>query len=223
MRALACEALGTIALVLAGTGAIVVDGPSGGAIGHLGVSLVFGLVVLVLVNALGDTSGARLNPAVSMAFAASVRFAWKNVPGYAAAQILGAIGASLTLSLLFPLDSRLGATIPSGSSAQSFVLEVLLAWFLMLVVLSMSDGAKERGPIAGSTIGAVVALAALFAGPISGASMNPARSIGPALVSGRIDDLWIYIAAPVVGALLAIPCCRLVRLPGCCGPEACRP
>ncbi len=223
MRTLACETLGTFALVLAGTGAIVVDGASGGAIGHVGVSLVFGLVVLVLVNALGDASGAHLNPAVSIAFAAAGRFAWKKVPGYAAAQILGAIAASFTLRLLFPLDPTLGATIPSGSAQQAFVLEVLLAWFLMLVILSVSDGARERGYVAGTTIGAVVALEALFAGPISGASMNPARSIGPALVSGRVEDLWIYLAAPVVGALLAIPCCRLIRLPGCCGPEVYRP
>jgi len=221
VRPLACEALGTFALVLAGTGAIVVDEVSGGAIGHVGVSLVFGLVVLALVNALGDASGAHLNPAVSIAFAASGRFSWGRVPAYAAAQIVGGIAASLVLRLLFPLDSTLGATIPSGSAQQSFILEVLLAWFLMLVILAVSDGAKERGPVAGITIGAVVALEALFAGPISGASMNPARSIGPALVSGRIDDLWIYLAAPVVGAFLAIPCCRLIRQPGCCRPEAC--
>lgn len=219
MRSLACEALGTFALVLAGTGAIVVDAASGGAVGHVGIALTFGLVVLVLVNALGDASGAHINPAVTIAFASAGRFPWSRVGGYVAAQILGALAASATLRALFPDDATLGATLPAGSAAQSFVLEVLLTWFLMFVVLSVSDGAKERGPIAGTTIGAVVALEALFAGPISGASMNPARSIGPAVVSGQVGELWIYLAAPVVGALLAIPCCRLIRAPNCCAPR----
>lgn len=220
MRTLAGEAIGTFALVLFGTGAIVVDGVSGGAIGHVGVSLAFGLIVLALVNALGDVSGAHLNPAVTIAFAAAGRFPWSRVGGYAAAQIAGALAASLVLRVLFPGHATLGATIPAGGAAQSFVLEVLLTWFLMLVVLFVSHGSKERGLVAGMTIGAVVALEALFAGPISGASMNPARSLAPAVVSGNVADLWIYLAAPIVGALAAVPCCRLLRSPDCCPPEA---
>jgi aquaporin NIP len=224
MRALAAEAIGTFVLVLAGTGAIVVDATSGGAIGHAGVALTFGLVVLVLVNVLGDVSGAHLNPAVTLAFAAAGRFPWRRVAGYVAAQSAGAIAASGALRLLFPEHPTLGATIPAGSAGQSFALELLLGWMLMLVVLSMSDGARERGPVAGMTIGSVVALAAMFAGPVSGASMNPARSLGPALVSGHLAELWIYLAAPVVGALVAIPTCRMVRAPGCCGaPGGCAP
>jgi len=219
VRTLACEALGTFALVLFGTGAIVVDGLSGGALGHVGVSLTFGLVVLALVNALGDVSGAHLNPAVTIAFAAAGRFPWSRVGPYAAAQIVGALAASLVLRLLFPGHATLGATIPTGGATQSFALEVLLSWFLMLVILAVSHGSKERGLVAGMTIGAVVALEALFAGPISGASMNPARSLAPALVSGHLADVWIYLAAPVCGALAALPCCRLIRTPGCCTPE----
>lgn len=217
MRALAAEAIGTFALVLAGTGAIVVDATSGGTIGHAGVALTFGLVVLVLVNVLGEVSGAHLNPAVTLAFAAAGRFPWRWVAAYALAQSAGAVAASGALRALFPEHPTLGATIPAGSAGQSFALEVLLGWLLMLVVLAVSDGARERGPVAGTTIGAVVALGAMFAGPISGASMNPARSLGPALVSGHLAELWIYLVAPVVGALVAIPTCRSIRAPGCCG------
>jgi aquaporin Z len=214
------EAIGTFVLVFAGTGAIVVDSISHGAVTHVGVSLVFGLVVLALVAALGDVSGAHLNPAVSTAFAFSGRFAWRSVPAYVACQIAGAFAASALLAALFPGHSTLGATIPAGSDLQSFVVEIVLTWILMLVILSVSDGARERGTSAALTIGAVVGLEALFAGPVSGASMNPARSLAPALVSGATHGLWIYLVAPVVGALIAVPCCRLLRSRDCCGAKA---
>lgn len=220
MRALCGEAIGTFVLVFAGTGAIVVDSMSHGSVTHVGVALVFGLVVLALVAALGDVSGAHLNPAVSAAFAFSGRFAWRSVPAYVACQIAGAFAASVLLAALFPGHPTLGATIPAGSDLQSFVVEVVLTWILMLVILSVSDGARERGTSAALTIGAVVGLEALFAGPVSGASMNPARSLAPALVSGSTHGLWIYLVAPVVGALMAVPCCRLLRSKTCCGAEA---
>jgi aquaporin NIP len=216
LRALCAEAAGTFVLVFAGTGAIVVDSITHGAVTHVGVALVFGLVVLALVSALGDVSGAHLNPAVSIAFAASGRFCWRSVPGYVAAQLAGACAASVSIALIFPGAGTLGGTVPAGGVMQSFVLEVLLTWILMLVILSVSDGARERGAAAAIAIGAVVGLEALFAGPISGASMNPARSVAPALVSGALRDAWIYVAAPVAGALLAVPACRLFRSPGCC-------
>lgn len=219
LRALCSEAVGTFVLVFAGTGAIVVDSVSHGAVTHVGVALVFGLVVLALVSALGDVSGAHLNPAVSAAFALSGRFRWRFVPGYVASQMIGAIAASLLLLALFPGHPTLGATLPAGAASQSFVLEAALTWILMLVILSVSDGARERGTTAAIAIGAVIGLEALFAGPISGASMNPARSLAPALVSGVTRDAWIYVAAPFAGALLAVPCCRLLRTPGCCGPK----
>lgn len=216
MRKLAAEALGTFAMVFAGTGAIVIDGVSGGAVTHVGVALTFGLVVMALIQALGDVSGAHLNPAVTLAFVASGRFPWRSFAPYAAAQIAGAICASLALLALFPDHATLGATIPAGTLAQSFALELVLTWLLMFVILCVSDGSKERGLMAGVAIGGVVGLEALCAGPISGASMNPARSLAPALVTGELASVWIYVVAPIAGALLAIPTCRLVRAPGCC-------
>lgn len=221
MRALLAEALGTFALVLFGTGAIVVDAQTG-ALGHVGVSLVFGLVVLALVQAFGDASGAHLNPAVTAAFVAAGRFPLRHLCGYVLAQLAGAVLASLLVRAAYPLDATLGATLPRAGLVRAFTCEVVLTWFLMLVVLAVSHGAKERGMFAALTIGAVVALEALVGGPISGASMNPARSFGPALVAGRLEHSWLYTLAPLVGAMLAVPTCRLVRAPGCCGaPEEC--
>ena len=211
MKKLCAEFLGTYGLVFAGTGAIVIDQISGGAIGHLGVAISFGLIVLAMIHTFGDVSGAHLNPAVTLAFSAAGRFPWREAPGYIAAQLAGALSASATLRMLFPDAATLGATLPAGSDSQSFILEVLLTFFLMLTILSVSDGARERGVDAALAIGAVVGLEALFAGPICGASMNPARSLAPAVVSGKLDHLWIYLAAPVLGALFAIPACICTR------------
>ena len=213
---LAAEFLGTFGLVFAGTGAIVMNSASGGVITHLGIALTFGLIVLSMIYTFGDISGAHLNPAVTLAFAAAGRFAWADVAGYWLAQTAGALGASSLLHFLFPLEAKLGATLPSGLVGQSFILEVVLTFFLMLVILSVSTGDKEKGITAGIVIGAVVGLEALFAGPICGASMNPARSLAPALISGHTESLWIYIVAPCVGALMAVPACCLVREPDCC-------
>jgi aquaporin Z len=219
VRASCAEAIGTFVLVFAGTGAIIVDSVSHGAVTHVGVALVFGLVLLVLVSALGDVSGAHLNPAVSIAFAMAGRFRWGSLPAYVGGQLAGAFAASGLLAALFPGHPTLGATLPAGSALQSFVLEVVLTWILMLVILSVSDGSQERGILAAIAIGSVVGLEALFAGPISGASMNPARSLAPAFVSGSVHGAWIYLVAPVVGAWMAVPCCRLLRSPGCCSPK----
>jgi aquaporin Z len=216
MRKPLAEAFGTFALVFAGTGAIVIDHVSGGAISHAGIALTFGLVVMAMIYTFGDISGAHLNPAVTLAFAASGRFAWREVPGYIGAQIVGAFAASGALRLLFPGHATLGATLPAGPSSQSFLLEIILTAILMLVILSVSTGAREKGITAGMAIGGVIALEAMFAGPISGASMNPARSLGPAVLSGNAGHLWIYLIAPVLGALIAIPACRGVREAGCC-------
>lgn len=202
MRRYAAELLGTYALVFAGTGAIIVNEQTG-ALGHFGVAATFGLIVLAMIYAFGDVSGAHLNPAVTLGFVVAKRFAAKQAVPYITAQLAGAVLASLTLRFLFPDSVALGATFPVGSDMQSFVLEVILTFFLMLVVLQVAHGSKEVGLMAGIAIGAVVGLEALFAGPICGASMNPARSIAPALVSGEMRALWIYIAAPVMGALLA--------------------
>ena len=204
-RRLAAEVFGTFALVFAGTGAIVINEVSGGAITHPGIALTFGLIVLAMIYAVGDVSGCHLNPAVTLGFWLARRFESRLVAPYIASQICGAIGASLLLKLLFPGDHNLGATLPVGSAIQSFGLEVVLTFILMFVILSVSSGSQEKGLLAGVAVGSVIALEAMFAGPISGASMNPARSLAPALASLRFESLWIYLLAPVLGSLLAVP------------------
>lgn len=215
MKKLFAEFLGTFGMVFAGTGAIIVNDQTG-ALGHSGVALTFGLIVLAMIYCFGDVSGAHMNPAVTISFAVAGRSEWRTVPSYIGAQMLGAFVASGLLKFLFPASAHLGATIPSGALSQSFVLEIVLTFFLMLVVLSVSTGAKEKGMTAGIAVGAIIALEAMFAGPICGASMNPARSLAPALVSGHLENVWLYLTAPIFGALLAIPACRGVRDPGCC-------
>ena len=214
------EFLGTYCLVLAGTGAIVVNQTTGGVITHAGIALTFGLVVMAMIYTFGDISGAHLNPAVTCGFIAARRMKAAEGIRYVVAQCLGAIAASATMRFLFPLNATLGLTQPAGSASQSFVLELLLTAILMLVILSVSVGAQEKGITAGIAIGGVIALEAMFAGPICGASMNPARSLGPALVANNLGSLWIYLAAPVAGALLAVPLCICVREKGCCSGAA---
>lgn len=217
MKRLLAEFLGTFALVFAGTGAIVINQVSGGAIGHAGIAITFGLIVLAMIYTFGDVSGAHLNPAVTTAFAVAGRFPWKEVPAYIGAQVAGGFAASGLLRVLFTGHETLGATLPAGTAMQSFILEVVLTAVLMLTILSVSTGAREKGVTAGIAIGAIIALEAMFAGPISGASMNPIRSLAPAVVSGHLEHLWVYLVAPVLGALLAVPLCMGVREDGCCG------
>lgn len=221
MKMLLAEGFGTFCLVFAGTGAIVINDISGGSITHVGIALTFGLVVLAMIYAVGDTSGAHLNPAVTLGFFAARRFSGRLVLPYIVSQSLGALVASLLLRVLFPSHASLGSTLPAGSDAQSFVLELVLATILMFVILRVSSGARERGITAGIVVGAVITLEALFAGPICGASMNPARSLAPALVSGQYASLWLYLVAPTFGALLGVGLCRCMREEGCCGP-ACK-
>ena len=218
MRKLTAELVGTFILVFAGTGAIITNEVSGGTVSHVGVSLSFGLVVLAMVYAIGDVSGAHLNPAVTLGFFAARRFAGRSVVPYIASQCVGAVLASIVLRLLFPTNATLGATLPAGDAVRSFVLEAILTFILMFVILSVSTGPKEKGVMAGIAIGEVIALEALFAGPISGASMNPARSLAPALVSLRFDYLWIYLTAPLLGALASVAVCRCVQEQDCCCP-----
>ena len=217
MKKFLAEFLGTFVLLFAGTGAIVINEVSHGAIGHAGIAATFGLVVLAMIYTFGDVSGAHLNPAVTIAFAAARRFPWRDVPGYLLAQVLGAFAASGLLCALFPANATLGATLPAGPPMQSFILEVVLTGILMMTILNVSTGAKEKGTTAGIAIGAIIGLEAMFAGPICGASMNPARSLAPALVSGHLEHLWVYLLAPTIGALLAVPLCFGVRESGCCG------
>lgn len=220
MKRCVAEAIGTFALVFAGTGAIVINEVSNGAITHAGIALTFGLVVLAMIYTVGDISGAHLNPAVTLGFWAARRLPGRDVGPYIVSQLVGALAASLELRILFPANRLLGTTLPAGSEAQSFILEFILTLLLMLTILSVSTGAKEKGITAGIAVGAVIALEAMFAGPICGASMNPARSLAPALVSLHLKHLWIYLLAPILGAATATLACRCIREEGCCGTPA---
>jgi len=215
-RACFAEFLGTAALVFAGTGAIVINDVSGGTITHVGVAMTFGLIVLAMIYTLGDISGAHLNPAVTFAFWRARRFEGARVLPYIGSQLGGALLASGLLRALFPTHATLGATLPAGPPAQSFILETVLTFLLMFVILNVSTGAKEKGLMAGVAIGSVILLEAMFAGPICGASMNPARSLAPALVSGNLSVVWLYLLAPLLGAWLAVGGCRGVQPAGCC-------
>ena len=179
MRKLAAEVFGTFSLVFAGTGAIIINDMSGGTITHVGVAFTFGLIVLAMIYTLGDVSGCHLNPAVTLGFFAARRFEWKRVLPYILAQCAGALLASLALRAMFPSHPTLGATLPADTAIQSWVMEFVLTLILMVVILSVSTGSQETGVLAGVAVGSVIALEAMFAGPVSGASMNPARSLTP--------------------------------------------
>jgi aquaporin Z len=211
------ELLGTYILVFVGAGAIVIDSVTGGGVSHLGIGLTFGLVVMAMIYTIGDISGAHINPAVTIAFAVAKRFPKSEVFPYISFQVIGAILASATLYFLFPGAVNMGQTLPLNDNwLQSFVLELILTFILMFVILNVSTGAKEKGITAALAIGGVVAFEATFAGPICGASMNPARSIGPALFSGDLTHLWLYVVATTLGAILAVYSCRLVQDEDCC-------
>ncbi len=211
MKKYLAEVIATFALVFAGTGAAVVNQVSNGDVTHVGVALTFGFVVMAMIYAVGDVSGAHMNPAVTIAFWFGKRFPGREVLPYLLAQLLGACLASGLLRILFLDQTNLGMTLPRDAWWQSFVFELILTFLLMYVILNVSTGAKEKGIMAGAAIGATVGLEAMFAGPICGASMNPARSIAPAVFSGDLEHLWIYIVATTLGACLAVPAFHLSR------------
>lgn len=210
------ELIGTFALVAVGCGAIVVDAHTGGAVTHLGVALAFGLVVMVVIYAVGDVSGAHLNPAVSLGFWVAGSLPTSELLRYLGAQCGGALLASALLRALFPEDPSLGATVPAVPLLSALAVEVVITALLLTVIFHVVARGPEAAAISGLAIGATVAIAALCAGPLTGASMNPARSLGPALVSGELSDLWIYWTAPFAGAIAALHGCRLVRGNACC-------
>jgi MIP family channel proteins len=205
----AAEGLGTFCLVFAGTGAIVINDVSHGTITGPGIALTFGLVVMSMIYAVGDISGAHLNPAVTCGFWFAGRLNAATALPYIASQLVGAFAASTLIWLLFT-HATLGATHPAGSNVQSLVLEFVLTAMLMFVIMGVATGPKEKGLLAGVAIGGVIAFEAMFAGPICGASMNPARSIAPAVLSGSIVDQWIYIVGPTLGAIAGVLCHRVV-------------
>ena len=211
-RRAAAEGLGAFALVFAGCGAIVTDTVHAGVLGAVGVSLVFGLVVMAMVYATGHLSGAHLNPAVTLAFTLTRHFPRREALAYIAAQLLGAIAAATLLLAVWPSQpADLGATLPSVGTGSALLYEALLTAFLMFTIMAVATDTRAVGAGAAIAIGGAVGLDALFGGPITGASMNPARSIGPALASGELHDLWIYIVAPLAGAALGALAYQLVR------------
>lgn len=203
MKKFIAECIGTFILIFCGTGAMVINEVTEGAVSHVGVAITWGLVVTAAIYIFGNISGAHINPAVTIGFSLTKTFDKKLLIGYIIAQLIGAFLASLTLKLLFPESIFLGSTLPLGSGTQSFILEIFLTYFLMLSIIFISQN-KEVNQLTGLIVGAVVGLEAMFAGPITGASMNPARSIAPAIVSGNLEHLWVYIAAPIIGAILGI-------------------
>jgi aquaporin NIP len=210
LRALVAEAIGTFALVFAGCGAIIVDAKTH-SLGHVGVAISFGLVIMFGIYAVGHISGAHFNPSVTFAFALSRHFPWSRAVGYWGAQLIGAIAAAAVLRGSLGNIAGVGATLPSGSQGQSFLWELVLTFFLMFVIRAVATDTRAVGEAAATAVGGTVGLDAMFGGPISGASMNPARSTGPALVSGNLHALWLYIVAPICGASLAALAYRFVR------------
>jgi aquaporin NIP len=212
LRRAAAEGFGVFALVFAGCGAIVTDAVYGGALGAVGVSLTFGLVIMVMIYATGHLSGAHLNPAVTLGFTLTRHFPPREALAYIAAQIAGAIAAAALLLAVWPSEpASLGITLPSVGAGSAIVYEIVLTAFLMFVIMAVATDTRAVGAAAAIAIGGTVGLDALFGGPVTGASMNPARSIGPALVSGDLHDLWIYLLAPVTGAALGALAYQLVR------------
>ncbi len=221
MKKYYAEAIGTFAMIFCGTGAMVINEITNGSISHVGVATVWGLIVMAMIYAFGDISGAHFNPAVSIGFAFAKKFKWKEVPKYAFAQLIGATLASAILYYLFPESQFLGETTPIEKfpAYKAAILEFLLTFFLMVVIINVSTGSKEIGTMAAIAVGGIILLEAMFAGPITKASMNPIRSIAPALFTGNFKHLWLYILAPIIGAIAAVSSCKLVKDDACCDAE----
>ena len=208
-----------LVMIIVGSGLMAENLTDDTAVMLIANTLATGAGLFVLITVFADVSGAHFNPAVSIAFAYAKKFSWKEVPKYIFFQVAGAFAASLLLMWLFPKSELLGATIPTVDVWRGFVLELILTFFLMVVIINVSTGSKEVGMMAGIAIGSVVLLEALFAGPITNASMNPARSLAPNIDSGNIKGLWLYILAPIIGALLAVVSCKFVKHENCCDEE----
>lgn len=209
MKKYLAEYIGTFALVFWGTGSMIVNEHSGGALGLVGIALAFGLIIMGMIYTFGPISGAHINPAVTISLMAANKIAFTESVFYIIAQVIGAISASFVLHLMFADNLTLGATFPTGSVLQSFVMEFVATFFLMLIILGVTSQKKEENAFSGLVIGLTVVGLIFVAGPISGGSFNPARSIGPALVSGKLTSLWIYLVAPTLGAIIAPFCWKI--------------
>lgn len=218
MKQYISETIGTFAMIFCGCGAMTINEITGGAISHVGVAATWGLIVMVMIYAFGEISGAHFNPAVTIGFAFAKKFAWNKVPKYVLAQAIGAIFAAFLLWFLFPESEFLGETTPvAGFPAyKAAILEFLLTFFLMVVIINVSTGSKEIGTMAAIAVGGVILLEAMFAGPMTKASMNPIRSIAPAIFTGNFQYLWLYITAPILGTITAVSSCKLVKDDNCC-------
>jgi aquaporin NIP len=210
LRPLAAEAIGTFTLVFAGCGAIMVDSKSH-ELGHVGVAITFGLVIMAMIYGIGHISGAHFNPAVTISFALTRHFPWPRAALYLVAQFVGAFTAAAILRGSLGNIAHVGATLPSGSQGQSFLWELVMSAFLMFVVMAVATDTRAVGEAAAIAIGGTILFDAMFGGPISGASMNPMRSLGPALVSGDLHALWLYLTAPVAGAAIGAALYQFIR------------
>jgi aquaporin NIP len=210
VRSLVAEAIGTFTLVFAGCGAIMVDARTH-ALGHVGVAISFGLVIMIMIYAVGHVSGAHFNAAVTLAFACARHFPWRRVPLYWTAQLAGATAAALVLRGSLGDVAHVGATLPSGSDGQAFLWEAVLTFFLMFVVMAVATDTRAVGEAAAIAVGGTIGLEAMFGGPITGASMNPARSLGPAIAAGDFTSIWVYLTAPFLGAVAAAVTYQLLR------------
>ena len=205
-------------MIFCGCGAMTVNEITSGSISHDGVAMTWGLIVMCMIYAFGEISGAHFNPAVTFGFAYAKKFPWKEVPKYFLAQAIGAFLACLLLWFFFPESETLGSTLPADGFEpyKAFILELLLTFFLMVVIINVSTGSKEIGTMAAIAVGSIILLEAMFAGPMTKASRNPIRSLAPAIVSGNIQHLWLYLTAPFIGAFLAVVGCSLVKDDNCC-------
>lgn len=221
MKRYISELLGTFAMVFCGCGAMTINEVTGGAVSHVGIAITWGLIVMAMIYAFGEISGAHFNPAVTVGFAIAKKFSWKDVPLYILFQAIGAFLAILLLWFLFPESNSFGHTHPVEGFPpyKAFVIELLLTFFLMLVIINVSTGSKEIGTMAAIAVGAIILLEAMFAGPITKASMNPIRSLAPAVISGNLQHLWLYLTAPFIGASLAVLSCKWVKSDNCCNDD----